>query len=237
MRPLLTIILGLAVCTRAFAGATSQLYTGDAVTVPPGQVMVQSYYDSTFGGPQRAAGGSLTFGATPRLDAKLGYGHLWNNIGPDVRLGPNFGMKWRFVGDGTRKLSVALSSLWAINSGIDNNSHKNDWGGLLIVQYPIKPSIFLANIGRVWIGDNDSPDLRYFALAAARFLSQRMPVAVEYSNLEQLSSSPRARSIEQIVGAVIYVPNQKLSYSAQLAYQPLSHESHFHLTLGISAYL
>jgi hypothetical protein len=220
----------------AFASLTSQLYTGDAVTVPAGKVQLQSYYNSSFGGAQRVAGGNFTFGATKSIDAKLGYGYLWNNVGPDVRLGPNLGVKWRFVGDGLREPSVAISSLYAINEGVGGKSHKNDFGSLLIVQYPVMPVIFLANLGHVWVGDDNASDLRYISFAAGRIFSKHKLGALQYSELTRLDR-PSSRNTNQLTAAFVYAPKDSLSYTAQLGYLWPNQSSKFNLTLGVSLYL
>jgi len=233
LKYLFSIFLCLVICAGALAG-TSQLYTGDAVTVAPGHAMFQSYYDASFGGPQRIAGSSLTFGATRKMDVRIGYGYLWSDIGPDVTLGPNIGMKWRFLGDGKRKPSMALSSLYSIDNKVGGKARKNDYGGLLILQYPTRPAIFLVNYGRVWIGESGSPDLRYFAFAAARYLNPDMLVALEYSDLERIGQSAKSGSGEQVAAGAVFSPGREWSYSAQLAYLPLGRNIHWHMTLGVS---
>lgn len=236
MRFLAAIIFCLILPTMASASLTSQLYTGDAVTVPQGKVQIQSYFNSSFGGAQRVAGGSLTFGATKSLDAKLGYGYLWNNVGQDVRLGPNIGVKWRFVGDGLRRPSVAISSLYAINEGVGGKSHKNDFGSLLIVQYPVMPMVYLANFGHVWAGDSDASDLRYISFAAARIFSKQKLAALEYSQLSRLGK-PYGRHTNQLTAAFAYSSNETLTYTGQLGYLWSSQNNNFNLTLGISLFL
>ncbi|MCE5314712.1 MAG: hypothetical protein ABFD49_03035 [Armatimonadota bacterium] len=234
MRALITILFW-AICANAAASPTSQLYTGDAVTVPPGITQFQCYYDAAFGGSQRVAGGSLTFGATNRLDAKLGYGYLWNNVGPDVRLGPNIGVKWRVVGDGAKEPSLAFSSLFAINDGVGGKPHKNDFGELMIVQYPTKPAILLLNYGRVWVGDTHASDIGYFAFAAARFIKPHtLLAALEYSALRRVMNTRQERSIEQIAAALVYAPDKSHSYTLQLADLLIEDSSTMHLSLGIS---
>lgn len=234
MRLLAAIIICLIIPAAALASLTSQLYTGDAITVPPGKVQLQSYFNSSFGGVQRVAGGNFTFGATESLDAKLGYGYLWNNVGPDVRLGPNLGVKWRFVGDGLRQPSVAVSSLYAINEGVGGRSHKNDFGSLLIVQYPLMPVILLANLGHVWVGDDEASDLRYISFAAGRIFSKHKLAALEYSQLTRVDFG---RSTQQLTAAFVYAPKESLSYTAQLGYLWPSQNTNYNLTLGISLYL
>jgi hypothetical protein len=218
----------------ALASLTSQLYTGDAITVPPGKVQLQSYYNSSFGGPTRVAGGSLTFGTTKSLDTKLSFGYLWNNVGQDVRLGPNIGVKWRFVGDGIHQPSVAVSPLYAINEGVGGRSHKNDFGSLLIVQYPVMPVIFLANLGHVWVGDDEASDLRYISFAAGRIFSKHKLAALEYSQLTRIDFG---RSAQQLTAAFAYAPKDTLSFTAQLGYLWPSQNADYNLTLGVSLYL
>ncbi|MCE5324132.1 hypothetical protein LLG46_12575 [bacterium] len=236
MRLLLGIIFCLILPTTASASLTSQLYTGDAFTVSPGKVQLRSYYNSSFGGPQRVVGGSFTFGATKSVDAKLSYGYLWNNAGQDVRIGPNIGVKWRFIGDGVRKPSAAVSTLYAINEGIGGESHKNDFGSLLIVQYPVAPMVYLANFGHVWVGDEDAFDLRYVSFAAGRFFSGRRLGALEYSQLSRLGR-PYGRHTNQVTAAFAYSSNESLTYTGQLGYLWSGLNSNYNLTLGISLYL
>lgn len=236
MRFLFTVFFCLATCSQAVALARDQLYTGDASTVPLGKTQAQAYYDSTFSGPQRVAGGSLTFGAAERMDVRVGYGYLWNNLGPDFKLGPNVGLKWRPIGDGKREPSIAFSCVGAFNSGQGGRSHKNDYGALAIAQYWTKPVIFLLNYGHVWVGDTNSPDLRYLGFALARFLNKHALAALQYTALES-ENSPRPHAPDQIVAGFVYFASKGLSYSAQLAYLPFGRTVHVHLTLGISAYL
>lgn len=232
MRSLFAAIFLLLISAQHIWGSTSQLYTGDAVTVLPGKIQLQSYYDTTFGGPQRIAGASSTFGMTKQSDVRLGYGYLWNDVGPDVRLGPNVGVKWRVLGDGNRKPSLALSALYAIGNGAVNKPHNNDYGGLLIIQYPTKPAIMLINYGHAWIG-GDAPDLRYFGFAAARYTSHRTLIALEYTNIKRINNPDQFRAAKQITAAVVYTASHLLSYSAQYSILPPSHSAN-HLTLGIN---
>ena len=235
MRSLILIIF-ILLPLHVHAALTNDLYTGDATTVGAGKYQLKSYFDSSFGGAQRIAGGSLTYGPTQNVDARLGFGYLWNDIGQNVRLGPNIGVKWRFIGDGLRKPSVAISSLFAINEGVGGKSHKNDWGGLFIVQYPIKPVILLANLGHVLVGDDNASDLRYVSFAAAHFLSKRSLTALEYSQLSRLTG-PASGYKSQIAAAYVYAPNQSINYSAQIGYLWPDSDTKFHMTLGISLYL
>ncbi len=237
MRSLFAILLCLAVHSPAFALATNLLYTGDAFTVPPGRAQAQASYGSTFGGPQRTAGAALTFGATKRLDVRLGYGHLWSDVGPDVKLGPNVAVKWRVIGDGLRKPSVALSTLCAVNNGIDGRPHKSDFGGLLIVQYPTRPAVFLLNLGHARVGDNGAPDIGNFGFAAVRKDTGRTLVALEYSKLDRIGGVVPQPDIEQISAGLVYIPTRARAYGVQFSYLPLSRDTRFHLALGVSAYL
>jgi hypothetical protein len=221
---------------RAYAALTNDLYTGDTTTVGAGKYQLKSYFDLSFTGSQRIAGGSLTYGPTQNVDTRLGYGYLWNDVGQNARLGPNIGVKWRFIGDGLRKPSAAISSLFAINEGVGGKPHKNDWGALFIVQYPIKPVILLANFGHVLVGDDNASDLRYVSFAAAHFLSKRSLTALEYSQLSRLTG-PTSGYRSQIAAAYVYAPNQSINYSAQLGYLWPESDTKLHLTLGISVYL
>lgn len=217
--------------------ASDLLYTGNAVTVTPGQTQLISYFDSSFGGPQRVAGGSLTHGIAKRSDVKLGYGYLWNNIGADVRLGPNFGLKWRFIGDAKLKPSVAVSSLVSINEGVGGKSHKNDYGSLVIVQYPTKPIIYLLNLGRVWIGDNNKPDMFYLGFAAARYLHPHTLIALEYNMFERIHPINNIPKIDdQVAVGLVYSTSHNLNYGIQYGYLPHGKNIHMHMTFGISTY-
>lgn len=237
MKSLFTILLCLAISEPAFALATNLLYTGDAITVPPGRVQFQASYDSTFGGPQRAGGFAFTFGATKRLDVRLANGRLWNDVGPDVKLGPNIAVKWRVIGDGPRNPAIAFSTLYAINNGIDGKPHKNDVGELLIVQYPTRPAIFLLNLGHAWVGDTGAPDVNYLGLAAARKVSPRTLVALEYTKLDRIGGTVQRPDIEQISAGLVYKTSHNWAYSAQFSYLPLSSNTRYHLAFGVSTYL
>lgn len=215
---------------------TSQLYTGDAFTVPPGKTLLQIYYDSTFGGPQRLNGASMYFGTGWNTNIKLAYAYLWNNIGPDARLGPQIGYKWRFIGDGARKPSMAFSCLYAINNGTIKQAHGNDFGSLLIFQYPVKNYIYLANAGRVWVGDKALPDLEYFSFAAGKFTNPRTLVALEYSRLARMSANWPQPPADQLALGLVYNPDIGPGYSVQFAYLPNNPRISFHMTFQISNY-
>lgn len=241
MRHALTyLFLALALislsCPSAFGLGQDQLYTGTASTVPPGKRQFQVYYNTNFGGGTRLSGTSLTFGATENADVRLAYGYLWNTFGPNVQLGPTVAAKWRFIGDGRRKPSVSVSGLYAINQDSDRMFRKNDAGGLLVVQYPTKPVVFLGNFGRVWVGD-DIPDLRYAALALAKPLTPRVLVAAQYIDVSQIDGGgPPTRQLTQYVGAVVYQEREKLGYSLQLGYVPDARQSHWNVTVGYAVY-
>jgi len=158
----------------------------------------------------------LTFGASKRRDVRLANEHLWNDVGPDVKLGPNIAVKWLVIGDGPRKPSVASSTLYAINNGIDNKPHKNDVGELLIIQYPTRRAIFLLNLGHAWVGDSGAPDVGYFGLAAVRKVSPRTLAALEYTKLDSIGGSVQRPDIEQISAGLVYTTSHNWAYSAQL---------------------
>lgn len=218
--------------TPTFAG--NQLYTGDAFTVPPGRFQFQLFYNSTFGGAYRVSGTALTYGATSNVDVRLNNGHLWNNEGPDVKLGPNVGFKWRFVGNGLTTPSVAVSALYAINTGVSSQPHKNDWGALLIGQYPAGYFTLLGNFGRVFVGD-PTPDLYYYGFALVRVASPRTLYAVEYSDLRRVGNTANGAATQVALGAVLG-PRRQLSYSIQFAYLPNGQTVHYHMTVGVSKY-
>lgn len=228
-----TLLLALAV-PRAFGMGEDQLYTGDASTTAPGQVKFQLFYSAIFGGGIDVAGSSFTFGLRDNLDARAGYGYLWNDYGPSARIGPNLGVKWRFVGDGRTKTSFAVSGLYATNDSLVDGSRKDDYGALLIGEYVSKEIILLANLGRVWAGGRDS-DLQYSAFAVAKLTSQRVLLAAEYLQIRSIGVSVSGRSRSQYVGGIVYSADERTKYSLQIGYlpQPIA-DSRWTATLGFS---
>lgn len=225
----LCIVL-LSLACGAFGLGQDQLYTGTALTVPPGQVQFQLFGSTSFGKSSKVAGTSFTFGATRNFDAKIAYGYLWNYRGPNAELGPNVGVKWRFMGDGKLKPSMSLSLAYASNeSGLGDR--RSDVGSLLIVQSPVGPLVFLGNFGHVWTGDN-APDVRYLALALAKIISPKVLTAAQYIQLDPIGTG---KSREAYVAAVVLKPTPKTGYSLQLGYLP-EQASHWNATLGGSWY-
>jgi hypothetical protein len=232
----LALIMCLAACSPTLGLGQDQLYTGDAETVPPGDVQFQLFYNTAFSAGFKLSGTSFTFGATHNLDVKLSYGYLWNDRGPNVQIGPNVGTKWRFLGNGRTDTSASLSALYAINRRVGGQTQKNDIGGLLVLQHPTRLAILLLNLGRVWVGE-DLPDLRYLAAAAARRAGPRVLLAAEYIEVGQLGSGPPSRSQKQYVLALVYQAKQRTSYSLQLGNSPTAKLSHWNVTFGFSKFL
>jgi hypothetical protein len=228
----LVVILDLAACACALALGEDQLYTGSAITTAPGHALFQLFYSSAPGAGARVAGSSVYTGLSGNADARVGYGYLWSQRGPDVQLGPSVGLKWRFAGDGRRRPSAAISCLYAANQTPGNPSKRSDVGGLLIVQYPVRPVVLLANLGRVWVGD-DVPDLRYEAFAVAAPLSQRMLVAVEYIQVARLDTL-RGGDVGQYVLGAVYHPRPEIGYSLQLGRLIGGSRTGWNTTVGVS---
>lgn len=236
MRPVVfALLLGFMVCGHALGLGQDQLYTGSATTVAPGEVQFQFFYNTIFTGGLRLTGTSFTFGATGNADVKLGYGFLWNDTGPNAQIGPTIGAKWRLVGNGRTNASVAVSGLYAINQGVGGENRKNDAGGLLILQYPTRYVVLLANYGRVWVGDN-IPDLRYVAVALAKPMTPRTLVAAQYISVSQIGMGPPGRQLEQYVGAIVYQAKHRTGYSLQVGFAPNGQRSHWNSTFGLSKF-
>lgn len=232
-RVAILLCIYLASCKYAFALGQDQLYTGDARTVQPGRTQFQIYYNTTYKADVRLGGTSFTFGATGNSDVKLSYGYLWNYRGPDVRLGPSLGAKWRFMGNGRTDPSASISCLYALNEGRIGTSRRNDVGGLLVLQYPTRYAVLLGNVGRVWTG-GDTPDAVYLAFAAGRLVSPKVLMAAQYVELDDLGGGPVSRNLHSYVGAVVYLPNRSLGYSLQIGYSPAARISHWNTTIGFS---
>ena len=228
-----TALVCCAICPAALGLGQDQLYTGDASTVPPGQVQFQMYYTTTFSSSARLTASALTFGTTGNSDVRLTYGFLWNDRGPDAQVGPNVGLKWRFLGDGRRKPSMSVSGLWASNSVTPGRPHKDNIGALLIVEYPTPYVVFLGNFGRVWVGGNAS-DLRYTALALGRFVSKRLLTAIQYINIAPIGSP--GGGVSQDALGFVYFASNRVGYSLQIGYLPGSRGPHWSTTMGFSRY-
>lgn len=234
MRVIACIALLICLPVSAFALGSNLLYTGDASTVPPGQTQLLLLTDATHPSRTRIGGINLRPGITSNVDAKFAYSYLWNLAGPNAQLGPNLGVKWRFAGDGVKRPSLAISSLYLINQDIGGRSHKNDWAATLIASYPSRVGEILLNYGHVWVGDN-IPDLRYIGAALVRPVSKHVVVALEYSSLQRVGQGPRALG-NQVSAGIVYIQRQAWSYGLQVGYLPEGANVQWHTTLGAATY-
>jgi len=219
----------------AFGLGSNLLYTGDATTVAPGKTQFLLFTDSTYPARARIGGINLRPGLTGNLDAKIGYSYLWNFSGPNAQLGPNLGLKWRFAGDGRKKPSLAVSTLYVINTDVGGRSHKNDWAATLIASYPTRAAEVLFNYGRVWVGD-DVPDLRYVGVALVRPVSKHTLTALEYASLERIGPGGPAALGKQVSAGLVYAQPKSWSYGFQIAYLPEGVRVKWHTTLGVATY-
>lgn len=215
------------------ATAGNQLYTGDPSTVPVGSLQFQLFQDSTPNRSYRFAGTSFTYGMSANVDVRAAYGRLWSNVGPDLKIGPNAGVKWRFVGDGWVKPSMAVSALASTTNVAGGARAKTDYGALLLVSYPSRYATLLGNFGRVWIAEQ-RPDLYYLSFAAVRSVSRRALVALEYSDLRRIGHAVDQGVDTQYAVGIVYAPDKKLSYSLQSGYLPNNARTHWRTTLGLS---
>lgn len=229
----LSAIWALCILLNSPAAADNQLYTGDASTVPPHKMQYQLVQDSTPSRHYRFAGTSLTYGASTNSEVRLAIGHLWSNFSPDARVGPNAGAKWRFIGDGRREPSMAVSALVSQTDISGGGPFKPDYGALLIGSYPSRYVTFLGNFGRVWVGES-RPDLYYLSFAATRRANIRTLVALQYSNLRRIGSVPAKNADTQYTAGIVYSPDRRVSYSLQVGYLPLNPRFHFRTTLSFS---
>jgi hypothetical protein len=227
------VLVCMAVC--AFGLGNNQLYTGDPSTVPPGKTQAQLYTDSTHPSSARLGGVQFRHGLTGNLDAKLAYSYLWNFDGPNVQLGPNVGVKWRFAGDGRRKPSLAISTLYVISQSVGGQPRKNDYAATLIGSYHTRHAELLANFGRVWVGDN-VPDLRFTSFALVRPVSKRTIVALEYSSLTRIGAGGPSALGRQVAAGIVYGRPLGWSYGFQAAYLLDNTRTKWHTTLGVSTY-
>lgn len=221
----------------AFGMGEDQLYTGDAGTTAPGNVKFQLFYNTLFDAGIEVTGGSLTFGLRENVDARAGYGYLWNDQGPSTQIGPNIGVKWRFVGTGKMGTSFAASGLYANNTSVVTGERKDDIGALLIGEYVTREVVLLANLGRVWAGGPDS-DLQYTAFAVAKPTTEQVLLALEYLQISPIGESRTARQRGQYVAGIVYTADERTKYSLQVGYLPGAiQDSHWAATLGYSRLL
>lgn len=235
MKTLACIFILICLPASAYALASNQLYTGDPSTVPPGKTQLQLYTDSTYPGRSRIGGVIFTRGITDNIDARFAYSYLWNFNGPNTQIGPNLGLKWRFLGDGYAKPSLAISTLAVLNQNIGGQSRKSDYASTLLASYPLKNVELLFNFGHVWIGDN-FPDLRYLGLAAVGRISKYTLTALEYSSLERVDRGGPPVLGNQIAAGIVYGKPNRWIYSFQVGYLPEGVRVKWHTTLGVSTY-
>lgn len=220
----------------AFALGNNQLYTGDPSTVAPGKTQFQLSTDTSRPKQTRLGGIAFRHGLTGSTELKIAYSYLWNFNGPDVQIGPNAGIKWRFLGDGRRKPSLAVSALYVINHSVGGRSRKNDYAATLIGSYPTRHAELLANYGRVWVGDERAPDLRYLSLAVVRPVGKRTIGALEYSSFTRIGSGgPRPLGRQWAVG-LVYAGKSNWSYAAQVGYLMDNPRFKWHTSLGVATY-
>jgi hypothetical protein len=230
---ILAILLSASIVS-AFGMGEDQLYTGDASTTAAGHVRFQFFYNTIFDAGIKVSGTSFTFGLRDNLDARVGYGYLWNDRGPSTQIGPSMGAKWRFVGTGKAGTSFAVSGLYASNESAATGEQKDDLGALLMGEYASKEIIILANLGRVWAGGSDS-DLQYSAFAVAKPTSERVLLAAEYLQIRPIGAAISARGRSQYVAGIVYSADARTKYSLQIGYlpQPIQN-SRWAATLGFS---
>lgn len=220
-------------CSPAMAG--NQLYTGDPSTVPVGRLQFQLFQDTTPKRAYRLAGTAVTYGITPNLDMRAAYSRLWSTISPDAKIGPNFGFKWRFAGDGRREPSLAISGLYSTTSEVGGDQAKPDYGALLLFSYPSRYVTLLGNFGRVWVGEQ-RPDLYYLSFAATRRVSPYTLFALEYSDLRRIGQAPNQGVDAQYAAGIVYTSREQISYSFQAGYLPNNPRFSWRTTLGFSVY-
>jgi hypothetical protein len=231
------ISLSLALCSPRLASAlgNNQLYTGDPSTVAPGKTQFQLYTDTSRAAQTRVGGVAFRHGLTRNTELKLAYSYLWNAAGPNVQLGPNIGLKWRFIGDGRKKPSMAISGLYVINHDIAGRSRKNDTGATLIGSYPTRYAELLGNYGHVWVGEK-APDLRYLSLAAVRPVAKTTVVALEYSSVARIGAGGPRPLGRQWAAGLVYGSGSGWSYGLQVGYLLDNPRSKWHTTLGVATY-
>lgn len=225
-------LLLMLIPLNALAIGENQLYTGDAATVPPGKTQFQIYTDHTFGVETRLAGTAFRFGTSNNTEVKLAYSYLWIYEGPSTQVGPNVGFKWRLVGDGLRKPSMAVSGLYAMNQGLGAEPRRNDWGALLIGSYPAKGFGVLANLGRVWVGSERIPDFLYMSYALVRPMSRTTLLALEYSQINTLGGGRLDSTVQQVAIGTVYKSRSGWSYGLQVARLLPGKNVTWHTTVG-----
>ncbi len=228
------LVLGMS--TRAFGLGNNQLYTGDASTVAPGRTQLQIYTDTSRAAETRLGGLALRRGLTSNTEMKVAYSYIWNFAGPDVQIGPNAGLKWRFAGDGRRKPSLAVSGLYIVNHSVGGRSRKNDAAFTLLGSYTTPYAELLANYGRVWVGDDRSSDLRYLSLAAVRPVAKTLIAALEYSEIKRIHTGGPRPLGRQWAAGVVYLGGSGWSYGVQIGYLLDNPNANWHTTVGAATY-
>lgn len=229
------VLILTALAAPVFGLGNNQLYTGDPSTVAPGKTQLQLYTDSSRPERTRLGGIALRRGLTGNADLRVAYSYLWNFSGPNVQLGPNLGLKWRFAGDGRKKPSLAISALCVFNQSVGGQSRKSDYAATLIGSYPTRHAELLANYGRVWVADNIA-DLRFVSLAAVRPVAKRTIVALEYSSLTRIGARGPAPLGRQVAAGVVYSGGSGWSYGFQAGYLLDLPDVKWHTTVGVATY-
>lgn len=201
--------------------------------MPPGKVQFQLFQDTTPSRDYRVAGSHLTVGITDNLNLRAAYSYLWRTIGPDAEIGPNFGLKWRFMGNGKTTPSLAVSALYSVTDDVGGRPREADYGALLIGSYPSRNFTLLGNLGRVWVGE-DIPDLYYLSFALVRNTSRYALVALEYSDLRPVENTSDQSVNSQYAAGIVYSPDRKWSYSLQVGYLPENPRFSWRSTVGVS---
>lgn len=209
-----------------------QLYTGVPATIPAGRFQYQFAYDTDFGRQSRIGYTSLTGGLSSNFEVRAAYGHLWNLTGPDLRLGPTLGAKWRFAGDGWLRPSAAISTLYAFRDDVGGRPRGDDVGAALLISAPVDGTVVLGNLGRVWVGE-DASDLVYLAFALARPIASRLLAAVQYNDFDRIGGRGVDPSAQVALG-LVWRPREKWTYSLQPAYLLEGRRAKWHTTVGVS---
>jgi len=236
------LLSGLVIVSFALAGGEAlatgedQLYTGTAITTPPGHFQVNTYYMTTYESGFTASGQNAEFGLTKNADARIGYGYLWSRRTPGLRLGPSLGAKWRFEGNGRTNASTAVSALCAFNQSPRSNSNTPDVGLLLIVQRPTRQATLLLNIGNAWTGEK-SPNVRYLAVAAARKTSNYALAALEYVDIDTWGNGDLPGGKGTLIAGFVYTTTRRpLNTLSLQTGRTIRNGSGWNTTLGVSLY-